>query len=83
MRDFIIQRPDGQIREDHELPDFVMVREGEKGMHELDDATRHNEGYAQNYNDSQSHNAATLQAAFIASFTGNWGKIHPLSLIHI
>jgi hypothetical protein len=81
MRDFIIQRPDGQIREDHELPDFVMVREGEKGMYELDDATRHNEGYAQNYNDSQSHNAATLQAAFIASFTGNWGKVPPANQI--
>ena len=94
MRDFIIQRPDGQIREEHPnmayafnqfqkdyRPEFVMVREGEKGLYELDDTTRHNEGYAQNYNDSQGHNAATLKAAFYASVGGSWSKVPPANQI--
>jgi hypothetical protein len=77
MRDFIIKRPDGQIGG----PEFVLVREGETGLYPLEDAMRHNEGYAQNYNDSQGHNTATLQAAFIASVTGNWGKVPPANQI--
>lgn len=69
MTDYIIQKPalKGATVE------YVIVRYGETGFYSLDELTRYNKKYADQFNLSQGHSEKTLQKALHNSFSGKWG----------